>query len=809
VDITYVSTESRLRRLARITAHELVTDSILQNAEAVHSDGLKVLRLLDLIDQQQDAIQFQISKINEQSQRYFEFLMLFAANQSAFSDSARSSSTMFGVFERYLLGGADSVLKQNHEELDTSFRAHLRYLKDLAETTDDLNESSDILTGIEKVLKEILNSHKTITLLTQQLEEEYLGANTILNEMRSNIILGRDYSIKDKLSNIEEIAINFTTSTYLRFAMIVLVIVLAFLLFYFFLIRPLRWISSELEDIKYGILEIQFPEFRINEVAEISSVLEIFSHYLPGLYERSNQLDEEIIYKNDLENLTQAICQASQAGYIVWGTTGPLLVSSSILELLDLTEELIFVGNPQRFGFNPIQITEGKQRAHLEGKVIAEQFLVSVTGQLIHTELTHLPLHFHGEPCLLTFVRDIRKQKNTERVLHDAKEQAENAVRAKNQFLANISHEIRTPMNGIMGLVYMLKATGISSRQKKYLSRVEETTRSLHSILLDVMDYTQLESGSLTLVSRQFQLERLLENVLDSFKDLAETKEVELCLGVVYHRYSTFWADNLRLSQILKNLVSNAIKFTDKGTVLIKTEVLSEDPSTGELVFLFSVSDTGEGFPEEQKKRIFNPFSQLDSSSTRKQGGLGLGLSISHQLVEKMGGKIWCESTVGVGSVFSFTIKLPLARWEPDLLPKDKIFNGFQALVVGPKGISQDTLVSHLHSFSIKVNCCENTVGAIKALADEDVNPDLIIIDGKDHNLSEFMAVLRLEYPITKLPSLLWAYPFGTKKVEVNSDLYNSVLIRPYSPTTLYKALCQALDLKLKEKAENLITPIA
>jgi signal transduction histidine kinase len=248
---------------------------------------------------------------------------------------------------------------------------------------------------------------------------------------------------------------------------------------------------------------------------------------------------------------------------------------------------------------------------------------------------------------------DITPQKQKEVELLRAKEIAEGASRAKSEFLANISHEFRTPMNGIIGMTELVLDSPINDEQREYLDLVKSSSESLLEMLNDILDLSKVEAGKLDLDPIEFSFHQKLDEILKVMRFRASQKHVALDWHVSPRVPEILVGDPLRLRQILLNLVGNAIKFTDQGSVSVDVTVENETAST--LLLHCAVADSGIGIPKEKQSLIFEAFTQADSSTTRKYGGTGLGLTITARLVRLMGGKIWVDSEPGKGSKFHFT----------------------------------------------------------------------------------------------------------------------------------------------------------
>ena len=263
------------------------------------------------------------------------------------------------------------------------------------------------------------------------------------------------------------------------------------------------------------------------------------------------------------------------------------------------------------------------------------------------------------EPRFVVLSRDISLRKQHEKELLASRHAAEAANRAKSEFLANMSHEIRTPMNGLMGMLQLLRFTGLTQEQKEYLGHMELCSKNLLAVLNDILDLSKIEAGGIELEKKAFPLASTIIEVVQFQTPAARQKSLELSSDLADDLPEEIMGDQLRLKQILLNLLGHAIKFTESGSITLTARIVS-GKEAGSSCLHIEVEDTGIGISADQLKFIFAPFTQADSSTTRKFGGTGLGLTICRRLTELMGGRIWAESSPGKGSIF--IIELPFNR---------------------------------------------------------------------------------------------------------------------------------------------------
>jgi signal transduction histidine kinase/ActR/RegA family two-component response regulator len=431
-------------------------------------------------------------------------------------------------------------------------------------------------------------------------------------------------------------------------------------------------------------------------------------------------------------------------------------------------------------------LSEVKKEVHIEWEPVTlcskEHGVKEMLANLFLTE-------YYGEQGMIVWLVDVTEIKMIEADLRAAKETAERLGLVKDEFIANMSHELRTPMNAVLGMIHLLHHTNLSEEQVSFVGTMEASAKHLLQIINDVLDFSKIESGKVIMHWEDFDVRETLTSVQITLREDVEAKNLSLSCSIEEGVPTSLSGDPERLRQVLLSLTDNAVKFTAEGSVQIRVQL--ESSELEKVILLFSVQDTGIGMKAEDKEQIFRPFSQVDTSGTRKYGGTGLGLTVAKSLVELMGGRIWSESELQRGSTFFFTaeFKLPKEK-KPEEIVFPESFQGLPVLLAEDNKINQIVATKLLQEKGFRVDVAPNGLRAVEMVKQKDYALVFMDIQMPEMDGIQATQIIRSDAKYAFLPIVaLTANAMKDDRRQCLEAGMNDHVAKPIEPEILYRTI--------------------
>jgi PAS domain S-box-containing protein len=523
--------------------------------------------------------------------------------------------------------------------------------------------------------------------------------------------------------------------------------------------------------------------------------------------------DNELRIRTVVENVGEGIITLDEHGDIesfnraassIFGYAAQEVIGTNIQRLMPPAMRPMHRAGMARYLAGGAATVVGKDRVELPG--------LHKDGGTFLLELAISAIEIQGRCLFVGIVRDVTEKKRAEQDVRAAMEQAQLANSAKSAFVAHMSHELRTPMNAVLGMAHLMGTTRLSLEQRRYLDMIRTSGQSLLVILNDILDFSKIEAGRVELSPAPFQLSEVLREVAAIMSVSAGERDLELAIGVQPDVPDALVGDAMRLQQVLVNLTGNAVKFTHEGEVAVLVELAGQ--REGGVTLRFIVRDTGIGISAEQQERLFSPFTQADSSTTRRYGGTGLGLTISKGLIDLLEGTVELRSAPGEGSEFRVTLPFELAAGDAARVPPHDL-GRLRVLVVDDNPTSRAYLGMTIRAWNWDVDSVASgpeALDSIRRLQADGAGYDVVLVDWRMPGMdgAATMQAIRTLLPSSVMPVVIMASAFGRGKLlqEQALDAPFVLLTKPITASSLFDTVHEALTQRGDAAAERKPAPL-
>ena len=592
---------------------------------------------------------------------------------------------------------------------------------------------------------------------------------------------------------------------------------------------------DEMSDEEHLAIKDRWLHVGVHDYTLLYQIAFVLLSVIAGTAYWNRRLSREIRHRkhiekalNDEKDNFQTLFEKVSDGNLIIQDTKFVKANKAALEMLSVkNEKILLESKPQ--DWSPKLQPDGSnshdkslfymERCLKEGNVRFEWIHKDKNGKEFWVDVGLTRIIYQHKEAIYVVWRDISKQKLLEKKLLKAKEKADSANRAKSEFLANMSHEIRTPMNAIIGFTDLLSEQVEQPKLKSYVKTIQNSSNALLTIINDILDLSKIEAGKLEINKSPVNICQVCEDVSSIFTMSLQTKGIALILDIPQTMPPSLLLDEVRIRQILLNIIGNAVKFTQDGYIKLSIKVYDIDEHKSKLNIDFIVEDTGIGIPKDQLQRIFNQFEQTEGQDSRKFGGTGLGLSISQRLSEMMGGKISVESELDVGTTFTISFfnvdisTIEVTTKKDEEISHDIVFEKAKIMVVDDVEDNRDLIIKNFEDTKVDVVSAVDGFDAIEVYKKE--KPQLVLMDIRMPNMDGYTAAKKLkeldeELPIVALTASVMQDEYERVKLENFSDY----LRKPVLKSDIYKVLSKFLphtnkkkDITVKKDAQLIVEP--